>query len=124
MYLDKDGKTNDTFNHEHNLIIKKDFGDILICGCAHNGIKNILEHYKKLYNYYPKYVIGGFHLYSRTGKTESTEEVVKLGKYLLSTGAMFYTGHCTGDEAYNTLKDVMKNKVDNIYSGKIIEISL
>ena len=122
LYVDPNGKVNDDFCHEHNLVLKEDFGFLLIAGCAHNGIKNILEHFKEKYKTYPKVVVGGMHLYSRTGKTESFDEVIKLGEYLLSTGAMFYTGHCTGDEAYCTLKEVMKDKVDNIYTGKIIEL--
>ena len=35
----------DTFDHEQNLIIEEEGKSLLITGCAHNGIINILEHF-------------------------------------------------------------------------------
>ena len=53
----------DDFAHEQNLIIKEDGKIILIMGCAHKGIVNILEHFYNEKNCLPSHVIGGFHLY-------------------------------------------------------------
>lgn len=121
LYKDKDGNILDDFLHEHNLVIK-DNGYILIVGCSHTGIKNILEHFYKKYGTMPRAVIGGFHLASRTGVGEKEEVIVDLANYLLSTGAKFYTGHCTGQIAYDMLKSIMGDSIEYISTGKVIEL--
>lgn len=35
----------DTFAHEQNLVVEEDGKTLLITGCAHNGVINILEHF-------------------------------------------------------------------------------
>ena len=55
-----DALIQDNFEHEQNLIINADDKKILIAGCAHKGIVNILEHLKNAYNIIPSHVIGGF----------------------------------------------------------------
>ncbi|NMD38553.1 MAG: MBL fold metallo-hydrolase [Christensenellaceae bacterium] len=112
----------DTFAHEQNLIIKEDEKTLLITGCAHNGIINILEHFKKLKGRMPDYVIGGFHLSSRSYGNESPETIDKISKYLMDTKAKFYTCHCTGIEPYNRLKAAMGNSIDYLSSGRQINI--
>ena len=57
----------DTFAHEQNLVIEEDGKNLLITGGAHNGIVNILEHFYSFKGRMPNYVIGGFHLSSRSG---------------------------------------------------------
>ncbi len=108
----------DRFFHEQNLMIRESGKTVLVAGCAHNGIVNILEAYRKKYKNYPDFVIGGFHLYDRSfNKNEDPETVDAIGKYLLETGAMFYTCHCTGTESYNRLKSVMGDKIDYLSTG-------
>ena len=60
----------DDFAHEQNLIIKENAKMLLIAGCAHNGIVNILGHFNARKGCFPDYVIGGFHLYNH-GKNEN-----------------------------------------------------
>lgn len=112
----------DTFNHEQNLMIEEDGKTLLITGCAHNGIVNILERFKTLKGHMPDYVVGGFHLSSRSGGKESFESINKMGKYLMNTKAMYYTCHCTGIEPYNRLKAVMGESIDYLSAGSKITI--
>lgn len=113
----------DTFEHEQNLVIKENDKTLLLVGCAHNGIINILSHFNSLYGYMPDYVIGGFHLSSKTSGDESQESIENLAKYLLTTGATFYTGHCTGLGPYKILKTIMKDKVNYISAGSILKLN-
>ncbi len=123
LLIMKDGKTtNDLFAHEQNLIVKEDGKYLLIVGCAHNGIINIIEHFYKLQGHMPDYVIGGFHLSSRSGNAETTETIDKIGKYLLETKAKYYTGHCTGMEAYDRLKAIMGDQIEYLPAGSEITI--
>ena len=103
----------DPFLHEQSLVIDE---DVLIAGCAHNGIMNILDAFYKHFHHYPRLVIGGFHL--RSGKDlEGCEE---LAKALKKTKALFYTGHCTSDDAYNKMKPIMNDQLHRFRIGETI----
>lgn len=109
----------DSFFHEQNLIIEEGHKIVLIAGCAHNGIVNIMKEFFRRKNRMPDYVVGGFHLYSRsTGKTEERAFLEKLGNYLLSTGSKFYTCHCTGLDGYEVLKQILGDKIEYISTGE------
>lgn len=94
--FDKDGK--DTFRHEQNLIISEN-QVVLIMGCGHAGVVNIMEKAEK---YQPRYCIGGFHLFNPLTRKTVSEELlndiaVELQKY---KNTEFYTCHCTGEKAF------------------------
>ncbi len=110
----------DSFNHEQNLIIEEQGKTILIVGCAHNGIINILEHFKDIKGNFPDYVIGGFHLSSRSSGNETAETIDEIAKYLLSTKVKYYTCHCTGVDAYHRLKEIMGDNIDYLSAGSEI----
>ena len=113
----------DTFAHEQNLIVEEEGKTLLITGCAHNGIINILEHFYKMKGHMPDVVVGGFHLSSRSaGDNESIENIDKIGRLLLDTKAKYYTCHCTGTEAYNYLKTIMGEKIDYLKTGMELTI--
>ncbi len=112
----------DAFAHEQNLIIEEDGKTLLVTGCAHNGIINILEHFQEIKGCMPDYVIGGFHLSSRSGGNEDSDMIDRIGKYLMATNAKFYTCHCTGIEAYERLKSVMGDNIDYLSAGSEITI--
>src|SRR5574344_2435051 len=114
--------TDDTFEHEQNLVIEEDGNTLLITGCAHNGIINILEYFKSFKGRMPDYVICGFHLSSRSGGNEDSDMIDRIGKYLMATKAKFYTCHCTGIEAYKRLKSVMGDNIDYLSTGSEITI--
>ncbi len=107
----------DTFAHEQNLIIEEDGKVLLITGCAHNGIINILEHFHSIKGKMPDYVIGGFHLSRSSGDHEDPEMLDRIGRYLINTEAKYYTCHCTGIEPYNILKAVMGDRIDYLATG-------
>src|SRR5574344_1034081 len=114
--------TDDTFEHEQNLVIEEDGNTLLITGCAHNGIINILEYFKSFKGRMPDYVIGGFHLSSRSGGNEDFDMIDRIGKYLMGTKVKFYTCHCTGIEPYKRLKSTMGDSIDYLSTGSGIKI--
>ncbi len=115
----------DDFAHEQSLIISENGKTLLIAGCAHNGIVNILEKFKAEKGAYPDYVIGGFHLYDRgSGQNEAPETVDEIGKYLLGTGSQYYTCHCTGIESYKRLKAIMEDNISYISTGDMFTIQM
>ncbi len=98
----------DRFIHEQSLILQADGKTALIMGCGHTGIINILE---KTAAYRPDVCIGGYHLMNpTTGKCVRRELLdavaAKLAEY---PETLFYTCHCTGQEAYRYLADRLSN---------------
>lgn len=113
----------DDFSHEQNLIIKENGNTVLVAGCAHNGIVNILEYFHADKNRLPSQVIGGFHLYNRSAdQYEDPSVIAEIGSYLLSTGGLFYTCHCTGVKAYEQLKLIMGAHVNYLSTGSQLKI--
>jgi 7,8-dihydropterin-6-yl-methyl-4-(beta-D-ribofuranosyl)aminobenzene 5'-phosphate synthase len=124
LKMEKDGKiVDDTFEHEHNLIVTEAAKTFLFEGCAHNGIINILDRYRELKNAYPDYVFGGFHLMNpSTGQSEDPAMIRKLGEALKDTGVKYYTGHCTGTGPYDQLKAVMGEQIEYLAAGRELEL--
>ena len=58
----EDSYIQDEFKHEQYLVIRADGKNILVSGCAHNGILNILKEYQRKFGAEPDAVISGFHL--------------------------------------------------------------
>ena len=108
----------DDFRHEQNLLVTAKSGKrILLAGCAHSGIVNILEHCRTLCGAYPDVVIGGFHLIDRGSSPEDLAELDALARRLLQTGAQFYTCHCTGIPAFERLQLTMGGRVGYFACG-------
>lgn len=122
MRIDED-LAEDTFQHEQNLVVREKDKTILIAGCAHMGIANIMEHYYRLSGSYPTYVVGGFHLYNRSkDKDESPEQIYALGEYLKSKATVYYTCHCTGIRPYNLLKEQLGKQINYLSTGSEITL--
>ena len=118
-----DAFVQDSFAHEQNLVITNHGETILISGCAHNGIINVIDQFKTDRGSLPDYVIGGFHLYNcRTKENEAPKIVNQIGKSLLETHAHYYTCHCTGLESYHRLKTIMGESIDYISTGDQLTI--
>ncbi|NLP44308.1 MAG: MBL fold metallo-hydrolase [Peptococcaceae bacterium] len=113
----------DDFDHEQNLIVNQDGKTLLVAGCAHKGIINILDRLMELKNIQPNYVIGGFHLYSYAAdKYEDPELIRELAQYLKEFDTTFYTCHCTGTKAYNDLREIMGKKIEYLATGSELKI--
>lgn len=113
----------DDFAHEQYIVLKENNKSILISGCAHNGILNILSEYRKKYESNPDVIISGFHMRKKTGYTAKDYEVIReTAKVLKNTGILCYTGHCTGEEPYNWMKEIMGEQLQYIHCGDVIEI--
>lgn len=123
----KEGETfvPDEFAHEQNLVIRQNGRALLIAGCAHRGIVNIVRQFQADNGRAPEVVIGGFHLHSRgSEKREAPETVDAIARELLQTGARYYTCHCTGQEAYRRLKETMGDQISYLSAGSRLAINL
>ena len=113
----------DDFLHEQYLVLKEKEKVVLISGCAHNGILNILQVFRQKYQRDPDVIISGFHMKNKNGYSQ--EELILIentAKQLEKTGIMCYTGHCTGEYPYKIMKEIMGEKLQYLHCGDCIEV--
>lgn len=112
-------KVCDDFTHEQCLVITQGGKKTLLSGCAHNGILNILDKYQELFGSCPDYVISGFHMMKKDGEHTPEEVAVieQTAKELCKLDTVFYSGHCTGEPAFERMKAIMGDKLQALHSG-------
>ena len=101
------------FRHELYLQIAEGEKRILISGCSHKGIVNIVERFR------PDVLVGGFHL---KDMEPGCEEIDRIGQALAEYDTVYYTGHCTGEGQYRQLKAILGKKLQSICSGTVFEV--
>lgn len=124
LFMESDGrKAVDSFTHEQNLIIKENGKNVLLAGCAHRGIVNILKRAQELTEGGIDYSIGGFHLYNPVSKKcEKDSLVADIANELKKGGTVYYTCHCTGKRAFALMKEILPQRLSYLSAGDTITI--
>ena len=102
----------DDFRHEQYLEVREGKKRILLSGCSHKGIVNIAAHFR------PDVLIGGFHL----SKETDPERLLRTAQTLLDGSTLYYTGHCTGEQTYEIMKEIMGERLEKLSTGLIFEV--
>lgn len=109
----------DRFGHEQSLVFDTPGGLFVMNSCSHAGADNIVKEVeatfpgKKIYG-----ILGGFHLYRY-----KDEAVYAFAKRLLELDVQkIYTGHCTGNRAYEILHEVLGERACQMFTGMSIEV--
>lgn len=103
---------------EHSLIINvKDKGLVVLTGCSHPGIINILNRAREVSGVDKVYAVtGGFHI-------SGTNVGVRVGKFLKELNVEIVSPcHCTDQDARDGIARVVGEKYVKIGSGEIITI--
>ncbi len=108
-----------TWIKEQSLIINTNKGIVLITGCAHPGVVNIIKKVKELTNDSVYLVIGGFHL---TGASDSELHSI-IESFRELDVKKVAPCHCSGDRCHELFKKEYKNDFIENGVGKIINIS-
>ncbi len=87
----------DDFRHEQYLLIEENGKRVLISGCSHKGIMDIVSWFE------PDVLVGGFH-YSKLALDEKLEEYSRL---LSCHKTSYYTCHCTGAEQFDFMQKII-----------------
>ena len=108
----------DDFDDEISLGIITEKGLVVIVGCSHIGIINILKTISKRINIPIYAVIGGTHLIEadekRIRKTISTLREMNI--------QLIAASHCTGEEGIRLISEEMKEQFQYNNTGNVIEI--
>ncbi len=106
----------DPFDDEISLILRTPKGLVLIVGCSHPGILNIISTAKAKFPEPMYAVLGGTHLIKAKG--ERLEQAVKRFSRMGNT--LLGLSHCTGDTALELLKEVCPNFFHNHTGNRFI----
>ncbi len=102
---------------EQALILKTVKGLIIILGCSHPGVVEMVEVIKKHFNEKIYYVMGGYHLGS---KTENEIENIALKLQKLGVNKVAPT-HCTGQKAIDIFSKMYSDNFLRLKTGLEIE---
>lgn len=118
LKVQRGGRTHeDAFEHEMVTVVEGESGYVILTGCAHNGVLNMIAATKKALPGVPILgVVGGFHLHH-----EEDQTVWEVGEALLAQDIpAIYTGHCSGDHAIDLLGEVLGDRLHRLYTGLVI----
>ncbi|HSX03595.1 MAG TPA: MBL fold metallo-hydrolase [Rhabdochlamydiaceae bacterium] len=107
------------FLHEQVLILKMEKGLVIITGCAHPGIINILEAAQKRLKAPLYLVLGGFHLFRKNSR--SIEEIV--GQFQGLQVNKVAPCHCSGGTTIERFQETYHQDFYKIGTGSILTIS-
>jgi 7,8-dihydropterin-6-yl-methyl-4-(beta-D-ribofuranosyl)aminobenzene 5'-phosphate synthase len=98
-----EGLQSDSLPEDMSLVVATDKGLVILTGCGHAGIVNIVAYSQRLLGGAPAYaVVGGLHLFAA-----SDEALAWTAGQLRSAGlVMLLGGHCTGIEAVYRLRQL------------------
>ena len=103
---------------EQSLVLKTRRGLVIITGCAHPGIVEIVEHATAVFQESVYLLIGGFHLMGH-----SRPELKKIAKRLDELKVeKIAPCHCSGDEAREFFKEYYKDKYITCAAGLLLTI--
>ena len=124
LFVKRNGRlVPDDFCHEQDLMITSGDKRVLICGCAHAGIVNIVHRAKILVGNDPTMVIGGMHLYEPTKKRyESDSYIDSVAAALAEIKSSYYTCHCAGEKAYEKMKARLGSQLTYLRTGSEIRL--
>lgn len=114
----KSGWKPDDFSHEQSLVFETAEGLVVFNSCSHGGADNIIREVSAVYpGQRIRAMVGGFHLYGKPAK-----EVRAFAGRVKETGIeMVYTGHCTGKQPFQVLKEELGDRVHQLHTGLVME---
>ncbi|MFC2124823.1 MBL fold metallo-hydrolase [Bacteroidota bacterium] len=103
---------------EHSLIIDTSKGLVVVCGCSHQGVENVIKKTKKLSKKQIYLVFGGFHMLEHSKK--QVNQIIEEFK----EAEVQYCGatHCTGDDVIKMFADAYGDHFVEMGSGRKIVI--
>lgn len=120
-------KEYDDFLHEQSLVFELPEGLVVFNSCNHGGVDLAIEEASAAFG--GKKILAmlvGFHLMGSGGPDtmrDDREQVCALAKKLLESDVeKIYTGHCTGTKAFGIMKEILGDKLEELVTGKTIEL--
>lgn len=103
------------FRHEQYLLAEETGKRILLSGCSHRGILNIVKWFQ------PDVLIGGFH-FKKLDPVADRGKLEAAANCLMQYPTRYYTCHCTGKAQYEVLKERMGDRLSYLSTGSVLTI--
>ena len=103
---------------EQSLLVETEKGLVIVTGCSHQGVDNIVKKATQLSDQKIYLIFGGFHLLRHSENQIKDIIDIFLSEGVQKCGAT----HCTGDEAIIMLKETYGNDFITIGAGNKIVI--
>lgn len=109
----------DIFPDDQSMILLTHEGLVVICGCAHAGIVNILRYVNQLFpKRHIRGIVGGLHL-----KAASEERIERTTEELQRQDVQeLWPNHCTGENAIARFRDAFYQRIMSATAGTQIEV--
>ena len=104
--------------YEQALVVKSSKGLIVITGCAHPGVINIISAAEKYFRDSVHCLIGGLHFKDMTAE-EVMQVLIQLGKFNLKKIVPL---HCTGKQSVLLIKEIFGNKCIKLKQGESLKL--
>ncbi|MGI6726447.1 MAG: MBL fold metallo-hydrolase [Christensenellales bacterium] len=112
----------DDFIHEQAAGFVQGSQSLLLTGCSHHGIINIMRDYHQKTGGFPDFVLGGFHLHSHTRGKAEDHLIRHTAEYLAGTPSTYLTCHCTGQPSYDALKQLLGEQLQYASAGQTLSL--
>ena len=101
FYREQQKRIPEDFRHEQYLLIQENNKSILISGCSHKGVKNLVSWFS------PDVLVGGFHFFKIPLAASGKQRLSAAAEYLNGFPTEYITCHCTGVEQFEYLATQM-----------------
>lgn len=114
MVKEGDSLQPDPYKDDLSLVLKTKTGLVLICGCCHAGLLNTLAQVQRVFNEKIIAIVGGLHLAWASAPQNQRLAIALRDLY----GApRLCINHCTGEEAFVALRQVLGPLVTSCPAG-------
>ncbi|MBS3813588.1 MBL fold metallo-hydrolase [Candidatus Bipolaricaulota bacterium] len=113
-----DGRYRDIWVPEQSLFVNTRRGPVVIAGCAHPGIDNVVERAIMITGESPYLVLGGFHLGGAS--PEKVQDIIE--KFKVNGIQKVAPSHCTGKRAEEAFKKEYGEDFIDFGAGKVVTV--
>lgn len=122
LVVSKESNRNELFAdpiaEDANLLLETDSGPVLVLGCAHGGVLNVMAHVKEKLGFSELHtVLGGTHLMFY-GPEQIQAAISTFEEFQVK---MVAVSHCTGPQAAMTLAHHFKDRFQQAAAGSVFE---
>lgn len=114
----------DDFSHEIVLVVREGARTFVFSSCSHSGLHNIMETLRERNLLSGENIVfAGMHLFDPVGRrTESPAVLERFADELAAfPGTTYYSGHCTGSEAFDFLRLRLGDRIRAFGCGEVFE---
>jgi Metal-dependent hydrolases of the beta-lactamase superfamily II len=126
LYVYDQGKyINDDFSHELAVLLNENDKNVIVTGCAHSGVTNMIDTVLEKNSLHQIHtIVGGFHLVNPGTKKlgEPEDNIISLTTQLNNYNiSNILTGHCTGIDGFELLKKYYHGNTTSLTTGLEID---